>query len=78
MSDGPGAGQWNEGWKGPRHEYTGFRTRDPVVWSRVFYRSTKRTKLAGKDMDRVHQTWMVLYLVQIDSFYHVVVLSQTF
>ncbi len=43
MSDGPVAGQWDEGWKGPRHEYTGFRTRDPVVWSRVFYRSTKRT-----------------------------------
>ncbi len=42
MSEGPGAGQWNEGWKGPRLEYTGFRTRDPMVWSRVFYPSTKR------------------------------------
>ncbi len=40
MSDGPVAEQWDEGWNGPRHEYTGFRTRDPVVWSRVFYRST--------------------------------------
>ncbi len=43
MSDGPGAGQWHEGRKGTRHEYTGFRTLDPVVWSRVFYRSTKHT-----------------------------------
>ena len=51
MSDGPGAGQWDEGWKGPRHEYTGFRTRDPVVWSRVFYRSTKRTALVTMKYD---------------------------
>ncbi len=36
MSDGPGTGQWDEGRKGPRHECTGFQTRDPVVWSRVF------------------------------------------
>ena len=34
MSDGQGAEQWAEGWKGPRLEYTGFRTRDPVVSSR--------------------------------------------
>ncbi len=26
MSDGQGAGQWDEGWKCPRLEYTGFRT----------------------------------------------------
>ncbi len=29
MSDGFGAGQWDEGWKTPRLEFTGFRTRDP-------------------------------------------------
>ena len=45
MSDGPGGGQRDEGWKCPRLEYTGFRTREPVVWRRVFYRSTKRTAL---------------------------------
>ncbi len=45
MSDGPVAGQWDEGSKGPRHEYTGFRTRELVAWNRVFYRSTKRTGL---------------------------------
>ncbi len=45
MRDGLGVGQQNKGWKGLRLEYTGFRTRDPVVWSGVFYRSTKRTAL---------------------------------
>ncbi len=45
MSDGPGAGQRDGGWKGPRHECTGFLTRTPVVWSQVFYCSTKRTAL---------------------------------
>ncbi len=35
MWDGQGAGQWDEGWEGPRLEYTGFRTWDPVVWSRL-------------------------------------------
>ncbi len=44
MSDGPGAGQWDEGWKCSRLEYTGFRIPDPVAWSRVFYRSTKRSR----------------------------------
>ncbi len=47
MSDGPGARQWDEGWECPRREYTRFRTRDPVVWSRVFYCSTKPTVLYG-------------------------------
>ena len=46
MSDRQGARQWDEWWKCPRLEYTGFRIRDPVVWSRVFYRSTKRTALS--------------------------------
>ncbi len=43
MSDGLSARQWDEGWKFPRFENTGFWTWDPVVWSRVFYCSTKRT-----------------------------------
>ncbi len=46
--DGAGAGGWDVGWKGPRHEYTGFPTGDPVVWSRMFYRSTKHTALASQ------------------------------
>ncbi len=46
MSDGQGTGLWDEGLKGPRHEYTGFGTREPVVWSQVFYHSTKRTMRA--------------------------------
>ncbi len=33
MSDGPGAGQWDEGWKGHRLEYIGFQTRDTVFYS---------------------------------------------
>ncbi len=40
-----GARQWDEGWICDWLEYTGFRTWDPVVWSRVFYRSTKRIAL---------------------------------
>ncbi len=31
MSNGPGVGQWDEGWKCPSLEYTGFRTRDPTA-----------------------------------------------
>ncbi len=45
MSEGPGAWQYGDTGFGPRLEYTGFRTQDPVVWSRVFYRSAKRTTL---------------------------------
>ena len=45
MSDGPGARQWDEGKKASRHEYTGFRTRDPVAGSRLFHRSAKPTAL---------------------------------
>ena len=48
MSDGPDGGWWDEGWKCPRLEYTEFQTRDPVVRSRVFYRSTKRTAVYGR------------------------------
>ena len=40
MSDGPAARQWHEGWKCHRLEYARFRTRDLVIWSGVFYRST--------------------------------------
>ncbi len=44
MSDGQAAGQ-DEGSKCPRLENPRFRTWDPVVWSQVCYRSTKRTAI---------------------------------
>ena len=52
-------GHWYEGRKGPRHEYTGFRTREPVFWSRVFYRSTERTPIFGRYQVRDERSWQV-------------------
>ncbi len=46
MSDGPAAGQRDEGWKCPRLEYTGFPTRYPVVW-----------KSSGLSLDKVHRAF---------------------
>ena len=57
MSDGPGTGQWDEGWKCPRLEYTGVLSRYPVVWSGVFYRSTKRRAPPFRNEHQKHRSF---------------------
>ncbi len=66
-SNWPGAGRWDGGWKGPRLEYTGFRTRDTVVWSRVFYRSTKRTVTICQRTKKP-KIWNLKFFNSLNSF----------
>ena len=73
MSDGPGTGQWDEGWKAPRLEYTGCRTQNPVVWGWVFYCSTKHTTQPQNDLC-ITRSGVTHILVLLSPQFHCILL----
>ena len=50
MIDGPGTGQWDEGWKAHRLEYTRFSNSGPRGLRSSVYCSTKRTSRPQNDL----------------------------